>query len=62
MGMRAAAPRIAALALMAPVILANLHQVQFEGSTGHTLAVANLLGQHADAVVRTYEMESGRPS
>lgn len=58
--MRAADPRVAALALVAPVILADLHQVQLGGSADHPLAMSDLLDQHTEAFVRAYVVEDVR--
>lgn len=60
--MRAADPRVAALALVSPVILADLHQVQLGGAMGHPLAMADLLDQHAGAFVRAYRADDAQPS
>ena len=55
--MRDVDPRIAAIQLVAPLILADLHQQQLGGTASHPLSMDGLVGQVAEAFVRAYRLE-----
>lgn len=55
--MRTANPRIAAIQLVAPLVLADLHQQQLGGAARHPLSMDELVSQIADSFVHAYGLE-----
>lgn len=65
--MRSVDPRIAAIQLVAPLLLADIHQSQLGGVAGHPLQMAKLVEQVADAFIRAHGVstpinDGGRPT
>ncbi len=56
--MRRCDTRLAALALLSPVLVAFLHQVELDGATNHPLDIDAFLSEHVENFVRAYMTQS----